>query len=466
MYCVIIRGGMPKKLEKANILSRPIYKSIIPLLTIIPEGLKPREILVMLTDENILYDLKQKGKIKYDINKLQSEILAKLKRNDTYEYFKSIEKKLILTPQLLSNKINKLIDLQIAERHDVKIKLKKVIQSKCLKILYTENLGKINPSFRKLVDSQKIEVERKKIIDSFKKNLKEFSSEEQQILKQNFQHMKRTILNIKNILSSKIEEKWNDEVEKFKSTTKNIRIKKMIKDGGSVHLFQMINLPYYKIERSERQEFTIDHFYFYTGLLHLQGLIKHINNIIKTTRDFKELKSRKGRIIQIKKTLNKQVKSGFISKEEYFSKIKKVASEEESLYKEIKYKLDEIQKVKKIDEKHNKKLSKKIYLIPPRLDEEISHLEEIIFQDKKIPNFQDFLATWSDTFFWKDYGFIIEDLFEIVNWCWKKIHVIKKIYEDLDFIIKPTLKCEENIDEILISLGVEDSYKPFIFSEN
>ena len=80
-------GLVSKNIEKKDLFEKQPYRSILSLLSIISEGLEPKQILSTLADQKTLKDLKKRGKIKYDYKKENRIVKEKPKRDGTLDYY-------------------------------------------------------------------------------------------------------------------------------------------------------------------------------------------------------------------------------------------------------------------------------------------------------------------------------------------------------------------------------------------
>jgi len=384
---------MPNPIEKNNIFSRPIYKDIMFLLTFIPEGLEPSEIMSILAGDKTLKDLQRKGIIKYDFNRKHREVKNKLNKKGAARYFETLERGNITTPQMLSNKLAELVKLGVVEKNNKKIKITDDYLRQGTKILLIDHLFSYEPRPFNFLDKKNLKRKKKKLIEAYSKSFDDFSESEKKQIEKHFIEMKTHLMGIRRILSEKIVSKWLEQVRDFYKTTDNERIKKAIMDGIAVHLFQMINLPFFIFEKCRKQKFTELEYYLYTGMLIICFLDKRYGEGSLNTKKTKQ-------VCEIK--------------------------------------------------------NDRQFLTPKPIINEMYYIDEIIQKDGKY-DINQFCKIWSEYFFWKDHNFTIHDIKEIIDWTWSKTDVLRNIYNDLNFVITSSVRCDGIISEMLVGLGNEST---------
>ncbi len=363
------------------------------LLTFIPEGLESSEIMSTLADKKTLENLQQKGKIKYDFNRTHREVKDKLNKKGAARYYDLLERGNITTPQVLSNKIAELVKLGIVEKNNKKIKATDGYLRQGTKILLIDHLFSYEPKHFNFLEKKNLNEKEKKLIEIYSKSFNDFSESEKKQIEKHFFGMKTPLREIKKILSEKIVSKWLEQVTDFYKTTNNERIKKAIMDGIAVHLFQMINLPFFMFEKCRNQKLTELEFNLYTGMVIICFLDKRYGEGSLNTKKTKQ--------------------------------------------------------VHEIKDNHQ-------FITPKPILNEMYHIDEIIQKDGKY-DINRFCKIWSEYFFWKDYNFTIHDIKEIIDWTWSKSDVLRNIYDNLDFVITSSVRCDGIISEMLVGLGNEST---------
>lgn len=436
------------------------------LLTFIPEGLEPSEILSILADDKTLKNLQKTGTIKYDFKRKQREVKKKLIKKGVAKYFKTVERGNITTPQKRTNIINELIKLEAVERNNKKIKLTDDYLRQGTKILLINHLFSHEPRFFNFLDKKNLEIKEKRVIEAYSKSFNDFSDSENKQIEKHLIEMNTSLKEIKRILSENIVSKWLEQVRDFYKSTNNERIKKAIMDGIAVHLFQMINLPFFIFEKCRNQKLTEFEYNCHTGRM----MVKFLVEATHLERDWEKNKKQ---LYEAKKDIKKidlQFSNGKNSKDIYADKNEEILEKARKLLDAQSYNIEQTHnlyqfKNNRLDSKEEIKKSDKNQIFPPKpIMDEMIYICDTIQKDGKY-DINQFCKIWSEYFFWKDYNFTIHDIEEILDWTWSKSDVLRDIYVTLDFVITSSVRCDEIISEMLVGLGNEStdwSFMPLI----
>jgi len=468
---------MTKPLEKNDIFADnpneriKVYKNIVMLLALVPEGLEPKEILSFLADQKTLDRLQKQKKINYDYKREKEKVIEKLHKKSTEKYYKFIETGYITSPSQLSNKFDELINLNTIERQEKIIRITDDFRRDVNTFLFNECLRSYPFSQGKYSDANKLEQKKKDLLNAYSKLFEDFSQEEKKQTEEYLNDMKLTLQKICRIKLRKFQEKWNEELKMFHELTRSNKIKNALEKSPD-HFFQIINMPFIVYTKLEENDF-----YRYTGLSVIYFLRNSNVRASKLKIQYDENEKKRGmiatRIDEISNLLRElkiQYQSKAISEEIYDMSEEKLLQECDIIkkdiekYEEVKNKLRAIAENKieiPEDEDINKKLSKKqleeLIIIPKLIYDEIEYIGKT-FEKGKIYDFRRFSEIWSKYFFWEDYEFTALDIEEIVKWCWSKIGVVRDIYNSLT----PAGRCEGYINDMLMGVSNELPFKPLI----
>jgi DNA-binding HxlR family transcriptional regulator len=359
-------------MKKEDTFEKEPYKSMIYLLTIFPDGLKPRDLLSTLATEKRMKELQNKKTIQYEFKRYKREIIEKLdrKRIEIKEFNNHISIGCLTSPSQLSNRLKDMEDLKIiyksknekSGRETWKLNNEIVRHNNIL--LYQERIASYSTSTSRNIDRQKLKETKEKILESHSVLLSVFNKEEKVYFYNCLEEMYQSIEKINNFVISKMLYKLEDILKNIIRQTNNHKIKKAIEES-SHHFFMLIYFPYFIIEIYEQKKFTKEDFYLSTGIFFIVCYLVNLNY-----------------------------------KNKYLEKIDN----------DIDYRV----------------ITKKDFsaLVNGKnfLDKTADFLEK--------RDFKNLCIFWSETFFWKDYDFNIDDIFEIVYLLSMKLEEFKELYKN------------------------------------
>ena len=265
--------------------------------------------------------------------------------------------------------------------------------------------------------------------------------------------MKISVEGINKKILLTVQQKWEGYLEEFYEETNSKRIKKAIEEG-SPHFYQLINLPFYFIELRDKQRLTERIFYYYTGLLFISEVSRWVFTGKKLIEEMTNREQKKQQFNKKFKKMEKKISEKNIS----FEKKKKLVDTLNLEFTSFENGVSQNHKRLKEWQEDADKLNKIVLPYHKPISDEYETIKKVVIKERQSYEMKRFCTVWSKYFFWKDYDFDIDDLFEIVRWCWKKFDAFRENYQrSIDLL---PLESMRYINGMYIGLGKDIPFKP------